>query len=384
MSLESNQMPAITKKIIERSNNHFGHDIAVIGGGIVGSTTALELATLGYQVELFDPNFSKTINYSQNLSGSHASLGVLMGYVFKRNTGRSWLLRKRSMELWPHLISKLKESDNNLKIFSPLIQLARSEDELKTMSKLIKERKNSGLELLSPHSSNQKDPAWPSNNFGGLVSNNDGRINPLKVMSSLMKELEKYGVKKTNKKVSAIKRIKTNHGKRWQLNLDNEGHLNKKTIVICSAATSEELIKPLGYDYPIQPVLGQAIKVQLSDKKNNWSEWPAVLTITGMNLIPQDNNHLIIGATLEAGELANEACLKNLLEINGLAPYWLKDTFITNSWKGIRFKPTKEPAPLLKDLEPGLILNTAHYRNGFLLAPACAEWVGQRVHKDNE
>ena len=35
--------------------------------------------------------------------------------------------------------------------------------------------------------------------------------------------------------------------------------------------------------------------------------------------------------------------------------------------------------PLIKELEPGLLINTGHYRNGILLAPACAEWIGIKI-----
>jgi glycine/D-amino acid oxidase-like deaminating enzyme len=34
---------------------------------------------------------------------------------------------------------------------------------------------------------------------------------------------------------------------------------------------------------------------------------------------------------------------------------------------------------LLKELEPGLLINTGHYRNGILLAPSCAEWIGLKI-----
>jgi len=41
-----------------------------------------------------------------------------------------------------------------------------------------------------------------------------------------------------------------------------------------------------------------------------------------------------------------------------------------------------EPAPLLKQLETGLLINAGHYRNGVLLAPACAEWVGIKIEDE--
>ena len=36
---------------------------------------------------------------------------------------------------------------------------------------------------------------------------------------------------------------------------------------------------------------------------------------------------------------------------------------------------------ILKKLEQGLLINTGHYRNGILLAPACAEWIGDQIDR---
>ena len=63
----------------------------------------------------------------------------------------------------------------------------------------------------------------------------------------------------------------------------------------------------------------------------------------------------------------------------GNAPEWLQNAQIQKEWYGIRARPTKQPAPLLEKLEPGLIINTGHYRNGVLLAPACAEWINEKI-----
>ena len=70
-----------------------------------------------------------------------------------------------------------------------------------------------------------------------------------------------------------------------------------------------------------------------------------------------------------------------MLKINNLAPAWLEKAEINHEWSGQRAKPINEPAPLLKELEPGLLINTGHYRNGLLLAPACAEWIDVQIEK---
>ena len=90
---------------------------------------------------------------------------------------------------------------------------------------------------------------------------------------------------------------------------------------------------------------------------------------------------MLVGATLEPGLIASANDLRKMKSINGSAPKWLKTSTIINKWDGIRARPNQSPAPLIKQLEKGLIINTGHYRNGILLAPACAEWVGSEITK---
>ncbi len=68
-----------------------------------------------------------------------------------------------------------------------------------------------------------------------------------------------------------------------------------------------------------------------------------------------------------------------MLTLNNTAPQWMINAKVCNEWSGMRAKPTNEPAPLLKQLEQGLLINTGHYRNGILIAPACAEWIGLKI-----
>ena len=68
-----------------------------------------------------------------------------------------------------------------------------------------------------------------------------------------------------------------------------------------------------------------------------------------------------------------------MLNMSNTAPGWMRRAKISHEWNGIRVRPINEPAPLLKELEPGLLINTGHYRNGILLAPSCAEWIGLKI-----
>tara|TARA_Y100001968_G_C19000176_1_gene545508 strand:- start:326 stop:601 length:276 start_codon:yes stop_codon:yes gene_type:complete len=86
-----------------------------------------------------------------------------------------------------------------------------------------------------------------------------------------------------------------------------------------------------------------------------------------------------MGATIEKGVATNLINKEKMLNMNGTAPHWLKEAKVISEWSGSRARPTNEPAPLIKEIEPGLLINTGHYRNGILLAPACAEWIGLKI-----
>tara|TARA_Y100001968_G_scaffold172785_1_gene158169 strand:- start:193 stop:603 length:411 start_codon:yes stop_codon:yes gene_type:complete len=132
-------------------------------------------------------------------------------------------------------------------------------------------------------------------------------------------------------------------------------------------------------DTLLEPILGQVIELELKNKTSNWKEWPAILNYQSINFIHHRPNHILIGATIEKGTKASLLDKQKMLNMDNTAPKWMIDATVNHEWNGIRAKPTNEPAPLLKELEPGLLVNTGHYRNGILLAPACAEWIELKI-----
>ena len=52
---------------------------------------------------------------------------------------------------------------------------------------------------------------------------------------------------------------------------------------------------------------------------------------------------------------------------------------MVRQWQGLRCRPVGRPAPVLEQLEPGLLLVSGHYRNGVLLAPASAAWARDQI-----
>jgi len=354
-------------------------EISVIGSGIAGITTAFHLGKKGYKINLIDPTVNSEINNINPKNGTQASLGVLMGNVYKRSEGRAFLLRNKSMKLWQDWLTEINFSESGFIFEKPLIKLATSEKEYKSMIELINNKKNYGLELLDKNSLDFWNSIFETKLIGGLISHEDGRLNPIKLLTSLMKSLDQIKINKIDKNVSRISKNNNLFDKNWNIDLENKQSITQDYIIICSALNTQKLLKPLGHEILLEPILGQVIELELTKRISNWKEWPAILNYQSINFIHHHPNHMILGATIERGSKPSVIDKQKMLDMNKTAPKWMRDAKISHEWNGIRAKPINEPAPLLKQLETGLLINTGHYRNGILLAPACAEWIGHQI-----
>ncbi len=360
-----------------KQSKEFDLEIAVIGCGISGIATAFQLSQKGYKVNLIDPNINSKITNLNPQNGTNASLGVLMGNIYQRSKGRGLFLRNKSMKLWEEWIRKINYFDSSLKFKKPLIKLAHSDHEFDSMINLAKTK--CGVELMDKNSINLWSSILEKKQIGGIISHKDGRIDPINLMNSLMKVLNTRKINKIDDSVILIEKNSYSLNKKWKIYLERKEPIMQDFIVICSALNSQKLLKSLGHEISLEPVLGQVVELKLKQKNENWNQWPAVLNYQSINLIHHDPSHILIGATIESDIKPSLSRRNEMLKINNFAPNWLQKAEISHEWSGQRARPINEPAPLLKEFEPGLLINAGHYRNGLLLAPACAEWISVQI-----
>ena len=349
----------------------------MIGAGAIGLGTAWHLAQQGHDVSIYDPRLNQSVDRegsANDLSGTSASLGVLMSHVFRRSSGRGWRLRRRSMELWPQWIETLQTHQPDLKLHRGLLQIAEDERAADRMESLAAQRVDLGLQMVT-----NVDVAavWPTARHGGLHSRHDGRVDPLLLQLALRQALAGQSVELNAMAVVHLER-NDNHWRVHHADGDSSVH---DLVVLSTALNSDALLEPLGHSRAMTPVLGQALSLELTTGPTTWSNWPSVLVDQGFNLIPTAPGRLLLGATVEPGDRASEDPLTLMRNLNERAPEWLRSATVVGHWSGLRARPVDRPAPLLEELEPGLILASGHYRNGVLLTPGTAEWVAAAVEQ---
>ena len=344
-------------------------NILVIGSGVIGKFNALELSELGFQVTIIDP--------SQENNSSNAALGLLMGNMYQKRKGRSWDLRKESLELWPKWLKHLQKFNNELNIEKPLIQLTTNEETFKKLEKFINENNDESLKVLERDSIiiENINKAFQTRNIKGIISHKDGRINAGKLLKTLDTYLKNKKVNFIKDKIIKIRRS----NKYWVATSKTKKEIASDAIILCNSLNTIDLIDYLSHNIKLKPVLGQAIEIRVNDAEVDLLSLPKQLNINGKNIIPISKNKLIIGSTDEYSTKPEENIFEELTNFVDKKPSWLVKGQTIKRWSGIRSRPEGEPSPIMKNLGDGLILCTGFYKNGILLAPACSKWVANEI-----
>ncbi len=343
--------------------------ILIVGSGIIGKFNALELSNSGFNITIVDQNEFK--------NSSNAALGILMGNIYQKKKGRSWMLRKKSLEQWPKWLDFLKHYNSIIHIEKPLFKLTTNDEQFQKIIKFKNDNPEGNFELIynNSHLLNQVNKKFKGNKLQGIVSLEDGRIDPkllLKTLNYILKE------KNINTLDDRIIEIKKKHNK-WYSILKSGNIIKSEIVILCNSLDSLELINPENYGIKMKPVVGQAIELCCDENYINFLSLPKNFNINGKNLIPLSKQKIIIGSTDEYNFQPEEHCINQLIDFIEVKPDWLNKNKISRKWFGIRSRPEGQPSPILKSLEKGLILCSGFYKNGILLAPACSNWISEEI-----
>jgi len=324
-------------------------NIVIIGSGIIGKFNALELSELGFQVTIIDP--------TQLQNSSNAALGLLMGNMYQKRRGRSWDLRKQSIELWPQWITFLQKFNYELNIEKPLIQLTTNEEKFKKLEKFVYENNDPTLLILERDSILIKNinKTFQTKNIKGMISFKDGRINALSLLQTLDKYLKH---KKVNYLQGEIIKIRKSNNQ-WISTTRNNENIKSDMVILCNSLKAIDLIDSLSHNIKLKPVLGQAMEIDINYAEVDLLSLPKQFNINGKNIIPISKDKLIIGSTDEYSTKPENDIFEKLTNFLDKKPNWLMKGQILKKWFGIRSRPDGEPSPIMKNLENGLFVDLA-------------------------
>ncbi len=345
-------------------------DAIIIGGGLMGSSTALQLARRGLKVLVLD----------REHPGRHSS-GVSAGGLRRLNRHPAEIpLSVAAAKIWLN-IRELLDADCDAH-FPGQIRVAETPSDLEKLEKRAAEVRALGYhheEMIDRDELYERVPALSPHCVGGLMCRDDGFAQPFHALTAFRFKAAEAGVDfHIGARVDEIDQKKG----LWRVQTPL-GSFKAPLLVNSAGAWAQRISEVLGEPVPltpaspmmmvterlprfIEPVLGAA------SRKLSFKQMPnGTLLIGGAHLAKLDFTHQ--QTEMEWRKLAVSA--RTVLT---LFPQ-LKDVRIVRSWAGIEaFMPDHLPV-ISKGREPGVFHAFGFSAHGFQLSPVVGQIIAQLI-----
>ncbi len=347
-------------------------DVVVVGGGVMGCTIALELASAGVGVVVLEKSVP-------GAEASSAAAGMLGAQLEAHAPGPFLDLSVASRALFPRMAERLRELTGIDVEYrrSGVLRVATREDELDALRELADWQARSGLDaaVLDAASAREAEPELAGAILGGVFFREDGRVDPPKYLRALRIAAERLGARFATGNM--VRRVRVEGDRARGVELESGAVVSASHVIVAAGSWSGLVEGATLEGGKVRPARGQIVELSAPMPPLRHVLWGP-----GAYLSPRDDGRVLVGSTLEfvgfqRGVTAG-AVAKLLSAAIDLVPC-LERADLGRAWSS--FRPhTADLLPILGPTSiPGLLLATGHYRNGILLSPITAQIVAKLV-----
>lgn len=336
-------------------------DVLIIGGGVIGSVIAYELAKAGLAPLVLEKN-------TLGSQSTRAGAGMLGAQVEMHQPGPMFELGLKSRALFPHLRDELLElSGIDIELLkSGIFRLAVDEEDREHLLQRQAWQTAQGQQAIWYEDAELRRELGDavSTTYGALYLPDDHQVRNSQVMLALTASAKRLGaqfVEQTavigfliaNGRVAGVKTL--------------QGDVRANRVVLAGGAWSGLLAAHLEVHLPIFPVKGQAFLVEAYAPPT-----PYTIFTHGCYLLPKCNGTIYVGATEEDAGYDSRPTLGSLAQLATraveLMPV-LRDLPFSAPLAGLR-PSSADGLPFLGNVPglDGLYVAAGHFRNGVLLS----------------
>jgi glycine oxidase len=345
------------------------HDVAIIGGGVIGLSLAWELAGRGASVVVLDQSRPGT-------EASWAGAGMLPPGNLEAATTPEGRLRGLSHALWPRWSAELLELtgiDNGFRREGGL-ELRLSEDDASDRLPSLDDEfaswraQHIRVELLDRAETRQCESNLSPRVAGAIRWPDMGQVRNPRHLKALLAGCLARGVE--IRPGEPVRDVVVRDGLVDRLTLDS-GDVRAGRYITAAGAWTSSLLRRVGVSPAIQPLRGQIVLLERLPRP-----FQHVLNVGTRYLVPRGDGRVLCGSTEEAAgfEKRNTAeGVAGLLELARTLVPDLAGATLERSWAGLR-PHTPDGLPHLGAL-PGvenLWIAAGHFRAGLQLSPGTA------------
>lgn len=362
-------------------------DVIIIGGGVIGTSSAYYAARAGHKVLLLERD-----DLAAGTSG--ACDGAI--FLQSKNPGPHLELALESAAMYQTLADEL-EYDIEYSPRGGMI-VAENEQQGALLQELIRKQHSTGLsvELLSIEEARREEPMLAADLWGATYCAADAQVNPIRLAQGFAFAAKRLGVEIRSGVV--VQEIIVEQGRVCGVKT-SAGTILAGQVVNAAGVWAPQLLLPLGIDLPIKPRRGQLLVTEPLPPTLKHLLLCACYLVAKYHpeqLDPTDRQHrlgvglaveqtaeggLLIGSTREFAGFDRRTTLAGMEAIASHARKILPalaNVNIIRSFSGLR-PYTPNGLPILGPLDglPGLIMAAGHEGDGIALAPVTGRKVAE-------
>ena len=340
----------------------------IVGGGILGASTAYILAKKGAEVTLVDRR--------DQGQATAAAAGIVCPWVSQRRNKAWYRLAKNGARFYPDLIEQLKLDGETQTGYAKVgaISLHTDENKLMAMQERAEKRKKDAPEIgeISMLSQKETKELFPplAEEYASVHISGAARVDGRALRDSLLRAAQKNGAIYINGEAS----IDFEHERVTGVSVNGE-QLQADKVIVCAGAWAGSLLAPLGFDFQVTFQKAQIIHLEVPEGDTN--HWPVVMPPSDQYLLAFGPNKVVAGATHENTNVFDcrmtAGGLKEVFDKALTTSPGLSDSTFTEARVGFRpftpgFLPVFGPLPEWK----GILIANGLGASGLTMGPYIA------------
>lgn len=349
--------------------------ILILGGGVIGLSTAFACAQRGHRVTVLE----------QGRCGGQAS-GAAAGMLapFSENgegPDDFFHLCLASLRLYPKWQETVKEISGLTFEYSHTgsLNVVHHESDLLALAGRAAWQQRFGGQphIVEGIALRELEPALAPGVLAALYHPDESHIYAPDYVLALEEACRKSGVRIVEH-LGSVRIIPSSDNRACAVD-GQGGTYEGDCLVVCNGAWAGEMQEQLGLQIPVYPIRGQICAYELPQPG---AVRHMVFGSQGY-VVPKANGSLVCGASEDVAGFdtsVTDRGIRRLLNWNHRLYPFLEELEPYHRWAGLR-PATQDGYPLLGRLsqQPTLILAAGHYRNGILLSPVTAQAVADLI-----
>lgn len=370
---------------------HKVFDAAVIGGGIIGLSSAYYLLKSGRRVLLIERE-----QFGAGASGACDDMILLQS----KKPGISLELALESMEMYRTLSEEL-ETNVEFESRGGMI-LIENEEQLAVMEEFAEQQRKCGLdvEIIGEDEVIRRQPHVRKGIIASTYSSRDSQVNPLRVMRGYLRKSKSMGLEFV--KGAAIKEIER-FKDYWRIIFESGEAVDAERIVCAAGPWTPEIGKMIGIDIPIIPKKGQIIVTEQIPPVGETNVWSAEYIVSklkpelnmkkndiygrlgiGFSFTQTTDGNYLIGSTRENAGFDRSTSLAALNILAKQAENFfpvMKNVNIIRTFAGLR-PASEDGKPIIGEVESrkGFYIASGHEGDGIALAPITGKLISDMIN----